>query len=144
MFEITEAYRSRALAVSDRVAGRVIALERLPEGLMAAYRSLCDDLLADETGRFGSAWDSLPKSAASLFERAEFHGFYLANAWIQLSIVANDISELQDTDEAIAEQEYNGLYIRVADEALKESLKKLKKARTDKSMFNSMREVMGA
>ncbi|MCL2919864.1 DUF3069 domain-containing protein [Shewanella litorisediminis] len=143
MSEIDANYRALAQQVADKVAGRVVALDRLPESLLSAYHSLCDELLADKDGQFARAWDKLPVSATSLFERSVFHGFYLANAWIQLSIVARDISELQDTDEAIAEQEYSGLYVRVAEEALKESVKKLKKARTDRSMYNSMREVMG-
>jgi hypothetical protein len=143
MFELTDTYRAEAQAVADSVAGRVVALERLPEPLIAAYRNLCDELLADESSRFTNAWDALPSSAKALFERSRFHGFYIANAWIQLSILAQDIVERQDTDEAIAEQEYSGLYARMAEESLKESLKKLKKARTDRSMLNSMREVMG-
>lgn len=143
MFEITENYRSEVFSVAGSVAGRVIALERLPEPLKAAYDSLCEELLADNTLRFSRAWDGLPKSARDLFSRSQLHGFYIANAWIQLSILAQDIVERQDSDEAIAEQEYSGLYARLAEESLKESMKKLKKARTDRSMYNSMRQVMG-
>jgi len=142
MTEISSAYREQALKIADNVAGKVIALDRLPEALFDAYRSLCDELLTDADARFSAAWDALPKSATSLFERAEFHGFYLANAWLQLSILARDISEMQDTDSAIEEKEYSGLFVKVAEAALKESLRKIKKARTDRSMFNSMRQVM--
>ncbi|QSX39967.1 DUF3069 domain-containing protein [Shewanella cyperi] len=142
MTDISSAYREQAFKIADNVAGKVIALDRMPEALRDAYRSLCEELLADADGRFAAAWDALPKSAAGLFERAAFHGFYLANAWLQLSILARDISEMEDTDAAIEEKEYGGLFVKVADAALKESVRKVKKARTDRSMFNSMRQVM--
>ncbi|WP_372871313.1 DUF3069 domain-containing protein [Shewanella sp.] len=143
MFELSEPYRVEALEVANSVVGRVIVLEKLPDSLLAAYQDLFDELLADKANRFSCAWDSLPQSASALFSRGSFHGFYIANAWLQLSILAQDIVERQDTDEAIAKQDYSELYARMAEASLKDCLKKLKKARTDRSMLNSMREVMG-
>jgi hypothetical protein len=61
---------------------------------------------------------------------------------LQLSRVAQEISEQADTDSAIQEQEYNGIFTRLADESLKESLRKLKKARTDRALLNSFKQVM--
>ncbi|MCL1088106.1 DUF3069 domain-containing protein [Shewanella profunda] len=142
MIELSDAYREIAEQISYNVANKVLPMEKLPESLLAAYQSLCAELLEDRETKFSQAWDALPASARNLMLQAEFHGFYMANAWLQLSRVAQEISEQADTDEAIKEKEYNGIFTRLADESLKESLRKLKKARTDRSMLNSFKQVM--
>ncbi|PIW62070.1 DUF3069 domain-containing protein [Shewanella sp. CG12_big_fil_rev_8_21_14_0_65_47_15] len=142
MSELSAAYRETAEQISHNVANKVLPMAKLPEGLLAAYQGLCAELLEDREAKFSQAWDALPASARNLMSQAEFHGFYIANAWLQLSRVAQEISEQADTDEAINEKEYNGIFARLADESLKESLRKLKKARTDRSMLNSFKQVM--
>ena len=49
---------------------------------------------------------------------------------------------MAETDDEIAEKEYNGIFTRLADASLKESVRKLKKARTDRSMLNSIKAVI--
>lgn len=142
MGELSGAYREIAEQISYNVANKVLPMAKLPESLLAAYQGLCAELLEDRGAKFSQAWDALPASARHLMSQAEFHGFYIANAWLQLSRVAQEISEQADTDEAINEKEYNGIFTRLADESLKESLRKLKKARTDRSMLNSFKQVM--
>lgn len=142
MSELSAAYRETVQQISDNVANKVLPMAKLPESLLAAYQSLCAELLQDKDAKFSQAWAALPTSARNLMPQAEFHGFYIANAWLQLSRVAQEISAQADTDEAINEEEYNGIFTRLADESLKESLRKLKKARTDRSMFNSFKQVM--
>ena len=144
MSELSAAYREIAEQISYNVANKVLPMAKLPESLLAAYQGLCAELLEDREAKFSQAWDALPASARNLISQAEFHGFYIANAWLQLSRVAQEISEQADTDEAINEKEYNGIFTRLADESLKESLRKLKKARTDRSMLNSFQQVMAS
>lgn len=142
MTEIAAEYRATVEQVSFNVANKVLPMAKLPEGLLAAYQSLCAELLEDREAKFSQAWQALPASARNIMTQAEFQGFYIANAWLQLSRVAQEISEQADTDDEIKEQEYNGIFTRLADESLKESLRKLKKARTDRSMLNSFKQVM--
>ena len=142
MAEVSVEYRETAERISYNVANKVLPMAKLPESLLAAYQGLCAELLEDRETKFSQAWDALPASARNLMPQAEFHGFYIANAWLHLSRVAQEISEQADTDEAINEKEYNGIFTRLADESLKESLRKLKKARTDRSMLNSFKQVM--
>lgn len=142
MTEISVAYRETVEKISYNVANKVLPMAKLPESLLVAYQGLCAELLEDRKGKFNQAWEGLPASARNLMPQADFHGFYIANAWLQLSRVAQEISEQADTDEAIDEKEYNGIFTRLADESLKESLRKLKKARTDRSMLNSFKQVM--
>jgi len=137
MAEVSVEYRETAERISYNIANKVLPMAKLPESLLAAYQGLCAELLEDRETK-----DALPASARNLMPQAEFHGFYIANAWLQLSRVAQEISEQADTDEAINEKEYNGIFTRLADESLKESLRKLKKARTDRSMLNSFKQVM--
>lgn len=142
MIYLSDSYRKTAEQVSFNVANKVLPMATLPESLLEAYQGLYTELLEDREGKFSQAWASLPASARNLMEQAAFHGFYIANAWLQLSRVAQEISEQADTDSAIQEQEYNGIFTRLANESLKESLRKLKKARTDRSMLNSFKQVM--
>jgi hypothetical protein len=138
----SDTYQATAKSVAFNVVSKVLPMDELPGSLMSAYRNLCDELLQDAQQAFANAWDELPASARALLPRSEFHGFYIANAWLQLSRVAQDIAELADSDEAIDEQEYHGIFSRLASESLKESLRKLKKARTDRSLLNSIKSVM--
>lgn len=142
MSYLSDSYRKTAEQVSFNVSNKVLPMATLPESLLEAYQGLYTELLEDREGKFNQAWASLPASARNLMEQAAFHGFYIANAWLQLSRVAQEISEQADTDSAIQEQEYNGIFTRLANESLKESLRKLKKARTDRSMLNSFKQVM--
>ena len=135
-------YQEEAKNIAFNVVSKVIPMDKVPEDLLLAYHNLCDELLSDEEGKFASAWDSLPASATAMFSRSVFHGFYIGSAWLQLSRVGQDLAELADTDEAIDEQEYNGIFTRLADESLRECLRKLKKSRTDRRLFNSMTQVM--
>ncbi|MGL4515209.1 MAG: DUF3069 domain-containing protein, partial [Shewanella sp.] len=114
----------------------------MPESLVAAYQGLLAELLQDKDASFSQAWQALPASAQQLMPQAQFHGFYIANAWLQLSRVAQEISEQADTEEAINEKEYDGIFSRLAQQSLKECVRKLKKARTDRSMLNSFKQVM--
>lgn len=138
----SQMYQETAKNIAFNVANKVIPMDKVPEGLLAAYTNLCDELLKDEEGKFSDAWDGLAASARALMLRSEFHGFYMASAWLQLSRVAQDIAELADSDEAIDEQEYNGIFTRLADESLRECIRKLKKSRTDRRLLNSIKEVM--
>ena len=49
---------------------------------------------------------------------------------------------MAESDEAIEEKEYDGIFTRLSDSALKESSRKLKKARTDRAMLNSIKQVI--
>lgn len=136
-------YIERAQQVAFNVANVVLPMDKLPENLLTAYHSLSAELIEDKEQKFSDAWDSLPGSAQKLLERVEFHGFYIANAWLQLSRVAQDIAERADTEDAIEENEYNDVFVRLADTSLKESMRKLKKARTDRSLLNGIKQVIG-
>ena len=117
-------------------------MDKVPANLLEAYANLCNELLEDSDEKFITAWEALPASAMALLPQADFHGFYIANAWLQLSRVAQDIAELADSDEAIDENEYNNIFTRLSDASLKESAKKLKKARTDRALLNSIKSVI--
>ncbi|WP_076414510.1 DUF3069 domain-containing protein [Shewanella sp. UCD-KL12] len=142
MIEITPEYKTRVEQVSLNVCNVVIPMDKIPENLLEAYANLCNELLEDSDEKFIKGWEALPKSAKSLLPQSDFHGFYIANAWLQLSRVAQDISEAADSDDAIDEKEYNGIFTRISDDSLKESAKKLKKARTDRALLNSIRAVI--
>lgn len=137
-----DSYRTQAEQVALNVCNSVIPMDKVPESLLEAYANLCNELLEDKEQKFQSTWAALPNSAQKLLPQADFHGFYIANAWLQLSRVAQDIAELADSDEAIDENEYNGIFTRLSDASLKESVKKLKKARTDRAMLNSIKTVI--
>ena len=138
----TPAYVKQVETVSLNVCNSVMPMTQIPENLLEAYANLCNELIEDKDQKFSTAWSALPNSAKSLLPQAEFHGFYIANAWFQLSRVAQDIAEMADTDEAINEKEYDGIFTRLSDSALKESSRKLKKARTDRAMLNSIKQVI--
>ncbi|NMH66418.1 DUF3069 domain-containing protein [Shewanella salipaludis] len=142
MSEVSASYRDTAEQVAFNVANKVLPMAQLPESLAEAYQGLFNELLEDRAMAFGKAWDALPASARGLMEKAAFHGFYIANAWLQLSRVAQEIADQAETEEAMDEKEYNGVFGRLAEQSLKESLRKLKKARTDRSMLNSFKQVM--
>ncbi|QYJ87953.1 DUF3069 domain-containing protein [Shewanella mesophila] len=117
-------------------------MDKVPANLMEAYANLFNELLEDKDQKFIATWNALPSSASALLPQADFHGFYIANAWLQLSRVAQDIAELADSDEAVDENEYNNIFTRLSDASLKESAKKLKKARTDRALLNSIKSVI--
>ncbi|WP_394205768.1 DUF3069 domain-containing protein [Shewanella waksmanii] len=135
-------YNDQVQQVALNVCNSVIPMDKVPESLLEAYANLCNELLQDKDEKFNSAWQGLPASAQKLIPQADFHGFYIANAWLQLSRVAQDIAELADSDDAIDEKEYNGIFTRLSDASLKESVKKLKKARTDRALLNSIKTVI--
>lgn len=135
-------YIATAKTVAFNVANKVLPMAELPESLADAYNGMFDELIADKAGQFQHAWDNLPASAQKLVPQAKFHGFYIANAWMQLSRVAQEIADSHDTEEEMAEAELDGVFGRLAEQSLKECLKKLKKARTDRVMLNSFTKVM--
>ncbi|MDX1282891.1 DUF3069 domain-containing protein [Shewanella colwelliana] len=135
-------YKQRTELVALNVCNSVIPMDKVPANLLEAYANLCNELLEDGDEKFITAWEALPASATALLPQADFHGFYIANAWLQLSRVAQDIAELADSDEAIDENEYNNIFTRLSDASLKESVKKLKKARTDRALLNSIKSVI--
>ncbi|MCC4832787.1 DUF3069 domain-containing protein [Shewanella sp. 1_MG-2023] len=144
MSHVTEEYKATAKQVSFNVANKVLPMDKLPETLLEAYEGLFKELIEDNAGLFNKSWQAMPASAQKLMPQAEFHGFYIANAWMQLSRVAQEIADDADSDEAIDEKEYDGVFGRLAEQSLKESIRKLKKARTDRSMLNSFKQVMSA
>ncbi|WP_258405295.1 DUF3069 domain-containing protein [Shewanella mesophila] len=135
-------YKQRAEIVAFNVCNHVIPMDKVPANLMEAYANLFNELLEDKDQKFIATWNALPSSASALLPQADFHGFYIANAWLQLSRVAQDIAELADSDEAVDENEYNNIFTRLSDASLKESAKKLKKARTDRALLNSIKSVI--
>lgn len=142
MIEITPEYKARVEQVSLNVCNVVMPMDKIPENLLEAYANLCNELLEDSDEKFIKGWEALANSARALLPQADFHGFYIANAWLQLSRVAQDISDAADSDGAVDEKEYNGIFTKISDESLKESAKKLKKARTDRALLNSIRAVV--
>ncbi|WP_025820558.1 DUF3069 domain-containing protein [Shewanella marina] len=143
MTTISPEYQARVEQVAFNVCAVVLPMDQLPEGLVEAYQNLLAELLEDNSAAFANAWQQLPTSAQALLPQADFHGFYIAQAWLQLSRVAQDIADMADSEDAINEQEYDGIFSRLAVASLKESVRKLKKARTDRSMLNSMKQVIG-
>lgn len=135
-------YRERAEKVAFNVCNHVIPMDKVPANLLEAYANLFNELLEDKEQKFAAMWSALPSSACALLPQADFHGFYIANAWLQLSRVAQDIAELADSDEAVDENEYNNIFTRLSDASLKESAKKLKKARTDRALLNNIKSVI--
>ncbi|MGB6137599.1 MAG: DUF3069 domain-containing protein [Shewanella sp.] len=144
MSNVDQQYQDVAKQVSFNVANKVLPMDQLPETLLEAYEGLFKELLADNANAFTQAWDALPGSAQKLMTKAEFHGFYIANAWMQLSRVAQEIADSADSEEEMNNNEYDGVFGRLAEQSLKECLRKLKKARTDRSMLNSFKQVMSA
>ncbi|MDF0534063.1 DUF3069 domain-containing protein [Shewanella sp. A32] len=143
MSQVDALYREQAHTAAVNICATVLPMAKLPAGLKEAYDSLFEELLADSDAQFAEAWANLPASASKLLPQSSFHGFYIASAWLQLSLIGQQIAEQADSDKAIDEQEYNGIYARIAKEALRESVRKIKKARTDRRLLNSMRHVIG-
>lgn len=139
---VEQTYRDTAKKVSYNVANKVLPMDKLPDSLIEAYDGLFEELFADKAKAFSNAWDKLPASAQKLISQAEFHGFYIANAWMQLSRVAQEIADSNDNEEEMNNNEYDGIFGRLAEQSLKECLRKLKKARTDRVMLNSFKKVM--
>ncbi|GAB1046657.1 MAG: DUF3069 domain-containing protein [Shewanella algae] len=135
MTQVDAQYRQQARSAAINICSQVLPMDKLPTALKEAYDNLFEELLDDKQSEFKQAWDKLPPSAAN-------HGFFIASAWLQLSLMAQDIAQLADTDEAIAEKEYGGMFERISQSALKESVRKLKKARTDRRLLNSIRDVI--
>lgn len=142
MIDITPEYKARVEQVSLNVSNVVIPMDKLPDNLLEAYANLCNELVEDSDEKFAKGWEALPKSAKALLPQADFHGFYIANAWLQLSRVAQNISEVADSDDAIAEDEYSNIFTKISDESFKDSAKKLKKSRTNRALLNSLRAVI--
>ncbi|MEI6859560.1 MAG: DUF3069 domain-containing protein [Shewanella sp.] len=142
MIEITQVYKTRIEQVSLNVCNVVLPMDKLPDNLLEAYASLCQKLIEDSDEKFIKIWRALPNSAKAQLPQADFHGFYIANAWIQLSRVAQDMSEMAESDESIDEKEYKGIFTRIADDSLKDCSKKLKKSRTDRRLLNSIKAVI--
>ncbi|MCL1141329.1 DUF3069 domain-containing protein [Shewanella gaetbuli] len=139
---IDQDYKDIAKKVSFNVANKVLPMNELPDSLKQAYDGMFEELIADKAGAFAQGWDKLPASAQRLITQAEFHGFYIANAWMQLSRVAQEIADSNDTEEEMSDKEYDGVFGRLAEQSLKECFRKLKKARTDRVMLNSLNKVM--
>ncbi|MGI2168863.1 DUF3069 domain-containing protein [Shewanella sp. MF05960] len=144
MSNVDQQYQDVAKQISYNVANKVLPMDKLPETLQEAYEGLFKELIEDNANAFAHAWDALPGSAQKLMTKAEFHGFYIANAWMQLSRVAQEIADSADSEEEMNNNEYDGVFGRLAEQSLKECIRKLKKARTDRSMFNSFKQVMSA
>jgi len=142
MTEVNKEYQARVEHVALNVSNNVIEMDKLPESLLEAYANLSNDLLEDSEGKFAKAWAALPASAQKLLPQSDFHGFYIACAWFELSRVAQDIAGLAERGEQIDEKEYNGIFTQLADESLKECIKKLKKSRTDRALLNSLVAVI--
>jgi hypothetical protein len=123
MTKVDPQYQEVAKQISYNVANKVLPMDKLPETLLE---------------------DALPASAQKLMTKAEFHGFYIANAWMQLSRVAQEIADSADSEEEMNNNEYDGVFGRLAEQSLKECLRKLKKARTDRPLLNSFKLVMSA
>jgi len=144
MTAVDQPYQQVAKQVSYNVANKVLPMAKLPETLLEAYEGLFKELMDDKTEAFTHAWNALPASAQKLMAKAEFHGFYIANAWMQLSRVAQELADSADSEEEMNNNEYDGVFGRLAEQSLKECVRKLKKARTDRALLNSFRQVMSA
>lgn len=143
MSQVDAQYREQAHTAAINICASVLPMDKLPAGLKDAYDSLFEELLADKDAQFAEAWVNLPASASKLLPRPCFHGFYIAAAWLQLSMIGQRLAEQAEDERSIDEQEYAGVYARIAKEALRESVRKIKKARTDRRLLNSMRQVIG-
>jgi hypothetical protein len=142
MSQVSPEYLAVAKNIAFNVANKVLPMAKLPETLAEAYDGLFNELIEDRAGLFTRSWDALPASAQKLMPKAEFHGFYIANAWMQLSRVAQEIADSAENEEEMNNNEYDGVFGRLAEQSLKECLRKLKKARTERSMLNSFKQVM--
>jgi hypothetical protein len=142
MSQVSPEYQAVAKSIAFNVANKVLPMAKLPETLAQAYDGLFNELIEDKAGLFTRSWDALPASAQKLMPKAEFHGFYIANAWMQLSRVAQEIADSAESEEEMNSNEYDGVFGRLAEQSLKECLRKLKKARTERSMLNSFKQVM--
>jgi hypothetical protein len=142
MSQVSQEYQVVAKSIAFNVANKVLPMAKLPETLAQAYDGLFNELIEDKAGLFTRSWDALPASAQKLMPKAEFHGFYIANAWMQLSRVAQEIADSAESEEEMNNNEYDGVFGRLAEQSLKECLRKLKKARTERSMLNSFKQVM--
>jgi hypothetical protein len=144
MTKVDPQYQEVAKQISYNVANKVLPMAKLPETLLEAYEGLFKELMDDKANAFTHAWNALPASAQKLMTKAEFHGFYIANAWMQLSRAAQEIADSADSEEEMNNNEYDGVFGRLAEQSLRECLRKLKKARTDRPLLNSFRLVMSA
>jgi hypothetical protein len=142
MSQVSQEYQVVAKSIAFNVANKILPMAKLPETLAQAYDGLFNELIEDRAGLFTRSWDALPASAQKLMPKAEFHGFYIANAWMQLSRVAQEIADSAENEDEMNNNEYDGVFGRLAEQSLKECLRKLKKARTERSMLNSFKQVM--
>lgn len=142
MTSFSDKYKATASIAARNVVSKVMPINEMPQNLLEAYEDLAKPLLADEDGFFIYAWTNLPISAQNLLEQAQFHGFFIGQAWLRLSMAGQEIAELANTGDAIDEKEYQGVFARLIEDALKDSLKKLKKARTDKAILNGFKRAI--
>ena len=90
-------------------------------------------------------YKKLEYKEAGKFEETRFekiHNVVFDNSNIASIAVAQEIADSADSEEEMNNNEYDGVFGRLAEQSLKECLRKLKKARTDRSMFNSFKQVM--
>lgn len=137
----TEAYIETATKVAKNVVLQVMPVDDMPQNLLEAFEDLAKPLLADENGAFLASWNNLPSSAQKIISQAEFHGFFIGQAWLRLSMAGQEIADRANTDDAIDEKNYQGVFALLIQDALKDSAKKLKKARTDRTLFNSFKAL---
>lgn len=143
MTSFSPEYIETANIAAKNVVAHVMPFKDMPENLLEAFNDLSNSLLADENAMFTSAWDVLPASAKTLISQPQFHGFFIGQAWLKLSMAGQEIADMANTDDAIDEKAYQGVFAQLIIGALKDSLKKLKKARTDRSLLNSFKQLVG-
>ncbi|MBV7315981.1 DUF3069 domain-containing protein [Shewanella sp. NIFS-20-20] len=135
-------YRETARLAAFNVSAKVLPMDEMPQNLHEAFADLYEQLIVDNDGLFVQHYQAIPASARALISEAEFHGFFIGHAWLKLTMAGQEIAERQDSDDEVNEQAYAGIFAKLIEQALKESIKKLKKARTDRSMLNSIKQVI--
>lgn len=138
MNQFSEQYITTATQSAKNVVRKIMPMDEMPQNLLEAYDDLTASLLNDENGVFVATWDSLPASAQKMIDQATFHGFFIGQSWLKLSIAGQEIAELANSDDAIDEKAYQGVFASLIDDTLKESIKLLKKSRTDRSLLNKL------
>lgn len=133
-------YQQTARDVAFSIAAQAMSMDEMPEELLESYLALTEKLLADEEQIFELAWQSLPNSARQLISQSVFHGVFIAKVWMNLAMAAQEMVQWDDM-EAVHEQEKAGLLDSLIAAALKDSLKQLKKARTDFSLRHWFTEL---
>ncbi|MGL4474288.1 MAG: DUF3069 domain-containing protein [Shewanella sp.] len=142
MTEVSAQYRETARLAAINVAAQVFPMNEMPESLHEAFADLYEQLMLDSDSLFATHYQAIPASARALISDAEFHGFFIGHAWLKLTMAGQEIADRQDSEDAVNEQAYAGIFAKLIEQALKESIKKLKKARTDRSMLNAIKQVI--